>query len=414
MQQKTQTVYFLYINRWYKNAIEMEKLYREVHSASAEYGISADQLLKEMLANIFDLAATGRIDLKNFVITDYGCGRSTASNRVAQIIAEAGEFIAEMLNAKTSYDTILLCLEPKIKEVATRKITSLDQVMTYGQITVQRYDIGVKEFSAPLEQKADVVFCNDVFEHIPFDDVPAFIQDLENAGKYVLASISLRDAVNYSKLSKEVLLDGAVAVEAEDIPSNAIVLTEDTFGSYIFSLHVTIMPQNKWQEVLGDGWTLLPAQDYTAVAASNFEPSEVYQAYKRELIAQIGFADFIPFPTEVGSTYEKDATLFRRTALIQPVKHVYKLNALENYPDSEFKTSERRESEAFLQFVGAVVEKNPATGLWELVSLDANYLKRLYALEYLSKAEGGKTADEIIADYNNGLSSEVDSYGLSN
>lgn len=414
-QNKKQTVYFLYINRWYKKEVEMESLYREVHSASSEYGITADLLLKEMLANMLDLARMGRIDLsKPLVITDYGCGRSTASNKVAQIIAETGDIMMNMLNNGYEYGAILMYLEPNIKNTASVKVTELDQIMRYSHVTVQRYDIGVDEFSKPLEKKADVVFCNDVFEHIPYNDISAFVQDLENAGKYVLASISLRDAVNYSKLSKEVLLDGAVSVEADDIPETAITLREDSFGSYIFSLHVTVMPQDKWQEVLGSSWRLLPAQDYTAVSASNFEPSQEYQDFKRDLIANIGFADFIPFPTESGSAYEKNPVLFKRTAMMQPIKHVYKLNALENYPESEFKTAEKQQSEAFLKFVGAEVEKNPRTGLWEIVRISGNNLKRLYALEYLSKAGGGKDADDIIADYNSGNTSEVDSYGLSN
>ena len=66
------------------------------------------------------------------------------------------------------------------------KTAELSQVTQYGNVTVQRYDIGVPEFSVPLSQRADIVFCNDATEHVPYKDIPAFIEDLESAGKYVI------------------------------------------------------------------------------------------------------------------------------------------------------------------------------------------------------------------------------------
>ena len=408
MEQKNkQEVFFLNNGQWFKNSLDMKTLYTEVHSGAEKYGSSANKLVKEMIANLLDLARMGRIDLSEpFIITDYGCGQSKAANVLAQVISDTGVILMDMLNSGYNYASLLMYLEANIQATDSIEITELDQIMTYGHVTVQRFDIGIPKFSAPLTRKADVVFCNDVFEHIPYEDIPAFIADLENAGDYVVASISLRDAVNYSRLSKEVLLNGAVAID--EAPTSGIILTEEGDDAYIFSLHVTIMPQDKWQEMLGNGWTLLPAQDYTACSAMNFVPSQEYQSFKRTLISQIGFADFIPFPTIAGTRYETDLTLFARTAKMQPQKHVYKLNALEHYPDSEFKTAETAESMEFLKFVGATIRKNTETGLWEIEHLP-HFIAKLYALDKLSKT-GTVTADEIIAEYNSGNTERIDNY----
>ncbi len=408
MEQKNkQEVFFLNNGQWFKNSLDMKTLYTEVHSGAEKYGSSANKLVKEMIANLLDLARMGRIDLSEpFIITDYGCGQSKAANVLAQVISDTGVILMDMLNSGYNYASLLMYLEANIQAADSIEITELDQIMTYGHVTVQRFDIGIPKFSAPLARKADVVFCNDVFEHIPYEDIPAFIADLENAGDYVVASISLRDAVNYSRLSKEVLLNGAVAID--EAPTSGIILTEEGDDAYIFSLHVTIMPQDKWQEMLGNGWTLLPAQDYTACSAMNFEPSQEYQSFKRTLISQIGFADFIPFPTIAGTRYETDLTLFARTAKMQPQKHVYKLNALEYYPDSEFKTAETAESMEFLKFVGATIRKNTETGLWEIEHLP-HFIAKLYALDKLSKT-GTVTAEDIIAEYNSGNTERIDNY----
>ena len=204
------------------------------------------------------------------------------------------------------------------------------------------------------------------------------------------------------------LLNGAQPISDE--PRTGIILEQDASGAYIFSLHVSILPQDQWQQILTEKWTLLPAQDYTACSAMNFEPSEEYKSYKRTLIAQIGFADFIQFPTPIGSKYEQDPVLFMRTARMQPQKHLYKLNALEHYADSEFKRAELAKTEAFLNFIGADVRKNKESGLWEFEMLPPSYLAKLYSLERLSKvtvtsdnqAEVDKNAEVIIAKFNSG------------
>lgn len=414
-QTNKQTVYFQTNGQWYQNQIDLKDVYTLAHANHSGYGSSANVLINEMLANLMDLICQGLVDITSpLTITDFGCGQSKSANVLAAVVSENYLRIDSMLRQGRPYGDILDELEPAVQAANTVQVTALQQVMSYGHITVQRFDIGVPEFSTPLTKKADIVFCNDVFEHIPKADLPSFIQDLENSGNFVIASISLRDAVNYNKIKGEILL--ADAELQHEKPQSGIVLTKDVSGDYIFSLHVTIMPQDKWQKLLGERWTLLPAQDYTACSAMNFQPSAEYQAYKRELIAKIGFADFIPFPTPIGTKYEADPILFRRTAVMQPQKHLYKLNALEDYPESDFTHKERAETAAFFRFLGAEAAKSTQTGLWEFTVLPENFLKKLYALEHLSKREHGDnksvaaTAALLIADYNKGNTEEVDNY----
>lgn len=413
-QTNKQNVYFQSNGRWFQNQIDLKDIYTMAHANHSGYGTSANVLVNEMLANLLDVVGQGLADLNApLVITDFGCGQSKAANVLAAVVSENYRLIDKMLEQSCSYGDILDKLAPAVK-AADDQISGMDleQIMSYGHITVQRFDIGVPKFSAPLPQKANIAFCNDVFEHIPQPDIPAFVEDLENSGDFVIASISLRDAVNYNKIKAEVLLNGAEELAGE--PDKGVILTKDVSGDYIFSLHVTIMPQDKWQELLGEKWTLLPAQDYTACSAMNFRPSDEYQAYKKELIAQIGFADFIPFPTPLGTKYENDPILFRRTAAMQPQKHLYKLNALEGYPESDFTRKERAETMAFLKFLDADAVKNEQTGLWEFEALPQDYLNKLYALEALSKEEAqddrsvAAAAAALIAEYNSGDTSKID------
>lgn len=412
-QKNKQTVFFQNNGQWYRSNVDLKNVYTSTH-ATRTYGSSADVLVNEMLANLLELACQKAIRLtRPMVITDYGCGQSRAANALASIISKKAVVIDEMINSGKSFSEIFAEATTEIKEQDNLHTAFPEQIMQYGHITVQRYDIGIPEFAVPLPKKADIVFCNDVFEHIPLQDLSAFIEDLEAAGKYIFASISLRDAVNYNKLSEDTVMANAIPVSE---PGEGIILNKDISGAYIFSLHVTIMPQDKWQSLLGKKWTLLPAQDYTACSAMNFAPSSEYQRYKRELISKVGFADFIQFPTMLGTLYETDPILFRRTALIQAQKHLYKLNALETFPESPFKEKELAVSKAFLRFIGASVKKGE-TGLWEFAQeLPEDYLSKLTALEHLSKKAAQTNqqvqtaAAAIISEYNAGKTAKIDNY----
>ena len=407
-QTNKQTVFFKdAAGNWFMNLIDLKDVYSRVHSLGTKYGSSADMLLSEMMANVLELAREKRIDLTNgLVITDYGCGRSKAANVVGKVLAEKASEVALMLQKGKTMSELMDILTPALQAENSIEVKTLSQIEVYNDlITVQRFDIGVKEFSTPLNNRADITFCNDVFEHIPKVDLPAFIADLEATGKYIFASISLRDAVNYSPLEEALVMDGARMVNA--VPQDAIVLEKDASGAYIFSLHVSVLPKAVWQEILGNRWHLLPAQDYTACSAVNFEPSADYQAYKKELIAKVGFADFIAFPTPVGTRYESDPILFKRVAMMQPAKHIMKLQTLTEYPDSPFKAAETAKSANFLKYVGLQPDTD---GVYRLSELPWDYLNKLYRLEKESK-KGieeknnvnqmvQEQAEELIKEYN--------------
>ena len=380
-EQNLQKVSFQLSDQWYENTIDLKKVYTSVHSKAKAYGCSANQLITEMFANLLDLAFQKKIELTfPFIITDYGCGRSKAANVLAEVVSDNADRISTALQNGKSISEILQEISPEIKKADEKEITYLPPTRTYDSITVQRYDIGIPEYSARPNHKANVVFCNDVFEHIPEPEIPAFINVLEESGKYIFASISLRDAVNYTAIPESLLLENAREVSSP----TGIVLTKDISGDYIFSLHISVLPQSRWQELLGDRWTFLSAQDYTAVSVMNFQPSAEYMASKKELISKLGFADFIPFPTIIGSRYEKDPILWRRTALMQPSKHLQKLNALENYPDSAFKQKEMQESLDFFAFINAKIKKE--NGVWQIEELP-EFLNKLRKLEELSKKD---------------------------
>lgn len=419
-QSNKQTVFFKDAEgQWWKNQIDLKEVYTNVHSAGNKYGSSADMLVCEMASNLMELVRVGKIDLsKGIIITDYGCGKSKAANVVARVLAFNADFVIEkLLEEGKPMSVVMDYLMPVLKQENAQKERLPEQVEIYNDIIkVQRFDIGIKEYSNPLPERADVVFCNDVFEHIPYEDLPAFVSDLQAAGRYIFASISLRDAVNYSPLKEEVVFKGAK--KSSEPTKGAIILKQDPSGAYIFSLHVSVLSKATWQKILGKKWHLLPAQDYTACSAMNFQPSTDYQAYKKDLIAKVGFADFIAFPTPVRTRYESDPILFRRVAEMQPAKHIMKLAALEEYPDSPFKTAEMEKSESFLKFVGLKPAKN---GRYYLSRLPKGYLKKLYKLEEKAKfvlfgdedtetanREVAEIAEELIAEYNNGCTEWFD------
>lgn len=386
-EKNLQEVYFKLAEQWYKTTIDLKRVYSSVHSRENKYGSSANQLVNEMFVNLLELAFQKKICLTRLVITDYGCGQSKASNVLAQVIAQNAVQITDMLYTR-NYGEILQVMAPAIKAADEQQNSALPRIASYGHVVVQRYDIGIPEYAQKPSMKADVVYCNDVFEHIPEKDIVPFIEGLEDAGKYIMASISLRDAVNYMSVPLTMLQEHAVPV---DIPleGEGIVLSQDISGDFIFSLHVSVFSRDKWQQILGPSWFLLDAQDYTACSAMSFMPSVGFREYKKNLISQVGFADFIPFPTVLGSRYEKDPILWRRTALMQPEKHIRKLNVLTDYPNSDFKSREMQESLDFLAYIGAKI--NNDNGIWQLVELPQDFLCELSELERKSKL--GQTTD---------------------
>lgn len=316
-------------------------------------------------------------------------------NVVGKVLAEHAPEILKILDYPRA--DLMNMLEPYLKAENAVEVYDLKQIEVYKEmVTVQRYDIGIPQFSNKLKRRAHITFCNDVFEHIPYGELKAFIADLEKSGECIFASISLRDAVNYIPLSADEVEAGAK--KADSLPEYAILLEKDANGAYIFSLHVSVLPKAKWQEILGDNWHLLPAQDYTACAATNAPFGYGYEGYKRNLIVNSGFADFISFPTPVGTAYENDPLLNMRVAKMQPLKHIIKLNALKEYSDHPYLRKEKAISEAFLKFVGL---KTDAKGEYHAEEVPDGWLLKLMKLEKLSKAmltgtEDTDTADKLV------------------
>ena len=403
--------------------VNLKMVYHKMHSnftnyESTDYGASANQLVEGKLPIIFDLHKQGLINItKSLTIRDYGCGESTFLLIIAQILARKAKSIARMLAADWDYERIINKLRPTIDAICKLPVCHPRQVMEFGHITAEFFDIGIPMFAKRLPLPADIVFCNDVFEHIPYEDLPAFINDLEASGKYVAANISLRDAVNYLRIdAKDLLEDAQLITEA---PYGSRFLEADTDGkSYILSLHATIMSKEKWAKLLGNGWVLQPSQDYTACEATNFVPSSQYMGFKYTLIAKLGFVDFIPWPTKPGSRYEIDETLKRRTANMQAKKLLMELNTLEEFPDSSFKTTELDKLAAWMNFLGVKAVKD-ADGVWVYEDMPENVIKKLYALELFSKlnltkdaeySAVAKKATNIIKNYNDGLKAKVNKF----
>ena len=190
-QTNKQTVFFKdAAGNWFRNQIDLKDVYMRVHSAGTKYGSSADMLLSEMTANVLELIREGKVSLeKGLIITDYGCGRSKAANVVGKTLASNAEAISCMFAKAESLKTVMAFVAPLLKAENAIKVSGLSQVETYGTVTVQRFDIGIPEFSKTLENRADIVFCNDVFEHIPAVDLPAFIEALESTENSIVGNI---------------------------------------------------------------------------------------------------------------------------------------------------------------------------------------------------------------------------------
>ena len=97
-EKNLQKVNFKKGNQWYESNIDLKEVYSSVHSSAKSYGSSANQLVNEMFANLLELAFQKKIELTSpFIITDYGCGQSKASNVLAEVVAANVEKIAVFL-----------------------------------------------------------------------------------------------------------------------------------------------------------------------------------------------------------------------------------------------------------------------------------------------------------------------------
>ncbi len=413
MEKKLTTVFFQDTEgHWLKNAIDLGAFRSKFPLIGARAVLQPRAIYSEMFLNIFELCRLGLIKFENdFAITDYGGGKSNVLNFDGLMWAanvdgftvakEYGSTFDEVVeNGLVMFKTI-----SSFKRMTSKAVEAYDYGIT---VTVRNFDTGINAYEKPLEGQAEIVFCNSLLAHTPLEDISSTLTAIESAGKYVFLTIPLRPSANYVVIAQDKLFKNAESVS--EPPKDAIVLQKAENG-YLLAENVCVLSKNDWKRILGNKWTLLPSSDYTSVCAVNFTPSAGFVDKRRQVISDFGFADYLPFPTPMKSLFEKDSVLLRRSAELQPLKHVMKLEELKSYPQSAFKEKEQEKSRAFLQFIGLMPDEN---GNYDLASLKKDYVEQIIALEKeaksvltgtekASKADAivSQRADEIIAEHNN-------------
>lgn len=400
-EKKLTTVFFQDTEgHWLKNEIDLKTLQMKLQLVDTKSVKWPDAFVCEMMLNIFELVRQKHISFdSSFVITDIMGGKSNAANKVGCYWAANVDGFEVMLENGNTFDGVIDYALEELKSYNNVKMKPAEQITCYDYgktITVQNYDERVKAYATPLLNKADIVFCNGLLAYTPVEDIPNLLDKIKNAGKYVFMTIPLRPSPGYVLLKGNELISGAMP--AEQAPSGAVVLEKNENGDYILPAHVSVLDKKQWQQLLGEEWVLLPSTDCTAVLAVNFKPSAEYDELKKRIVAKYGFADFIPFPTLVKTPAEKNQLLLKRTAAIQPLKHLMKLEALEAYPQSDFKTRETAESKALLQFAGL---KPNSSGAYRLEDMPKESIQKILDAEAKAKTcliEKPKDADQKVAE----------------
>ena len=370
-----------------ENVVNLLTIYQKL--IKGQYGASAEYLQWEVLFNILNLARLGKIDIERFSIVDYGCRRTTLVNVIAMTLSKVSRQVSIMLAKKLDLIEIMNFIEPTLSEISSQKWEHISQEEVYGSIVARRYDASVPEFSAPLQEKSDIVICLDWFEHLPKRYLGAFVKELETIGRYLIGNVFLRPAVNYATFSKAALLKGAVWVKT---PSEESILLEQEGENYLFPLHLTILKQEEWMKILGEGYFSLPGPDWTAFFVYNFYPGEDFKLLKEKAIERKGWVDYIPLPVRLFSKYEKEKNplLFEKVIRMQHLKWQLLLDTLKNYSPGFFRKLWEDQAKLWLAFIGDNEEEG---------------VEKLYALEALSKegfnsdGEVAEMAQLIVEDY---------------
>ncbi|MBR2299713.1 MAG: hypothetical protein IJ870_03970 [Alphaproteobacteria bacterium] len=400
-EKKLTTVFFQDTEgQWLKNQIDLKALQMKLPLVDTKSVKWPDVFVCEMMFNIFELVRQKHISFgSSLIITDIMGGKSNAANKVGCFwVANVDGFEVMLENGRT-FDEVIDYALGELKDYNNVKMKLAEQITCYDYgktVEVQNSDESIKAYAAPLLKKADIVFCNGLLAHTPAEDIPAVLDKIKNAGKYVFMTIPLRPSVGCVLLKEKELFNGAEV--ANQVPRGAVVLEKNEDGNYILPAHVLVLDQKQWQQLLGEEWVLLPSTDCTAVLAVNFTPSAEYVEQKKRIIAKYGFADFAPFPTLVKTPAEKNPILLRRTAAIQPLKHVMKLEALEAYPQSDFKARETSKSKALLEFAGL---KPNSSGIYQLEDIPKDGINKLLDAEAKAKScllEKPKNADQKVAE----------------
>lgn len=130
------------------NATRGESLieqYKILHGSKDNYGKSSESLIGDIIAHAYEFfGGYGRVK----TVLDFGCGRSSTVDHVAAHFKAAG----------------------------------------------YRYDPAIPEFSTLPVNKADLVINTDVLEHIPEEDVDAFLKTIRSVSQYAFFQIATEAA----------------------------------------------------------------------------------------------------------------------------------------------------------------------------------------------------------------------------
>lgn len=323
--------------------IDLSKVYQEVHSTTKNYGASGNNFIDSVfLITLEKLQEKLKNPNEKITLLDYGCGKNMIANIIGSYISKNRTTISMSLLNGRNVNDIFLEHENQIKEELKKfeEFAKLDnflikQIENYNNnVEVLRYDIGIKEYSKKIDEKADLIISLDVFEHVPAENFKEFLDNLykslKNDGK-IIANISNRDAVNYCRLNKKILTKPINQKSLNEKQKLSAKQTEIVNDNLLMSLHVNIHDQIYWKKILQD-WDILLSSDATAsFAIFDTEGKLVDKNVKIYLYKDFidnGMVDLIQIPTERNSRYEKDPILHDRVIDIQLTKNICILNWL--------------------------------------------------------------------------------------
>ena len=382
MEKKLTEVFFQNTDgQWLKNQIDLKAAQKKLPFIETRNVVQPSTLVCEMMLDIFEVLKKKHINFESsFVVTDVGDGKSIAAHHSGGCWSANVDGFEVSIRYGGTLDEVIMYVMDTVKQENEVLHKQLPQVVVYDyshSVTVQNFDESVKAYSEPLHQQADVLYCNGLLARTPTADVPELVDELKKMGKYIFLTIPLIPSAGYVKLKASALM--AKAQQVAEVPDGAIVLERSKDGDYILPANISVLDKRHWQKLLGDGWTFLPSVDCTSISAVNFTPSAEYLRDKKKLVELYGFADQFPFPSLVKSPVEKDELLSARNAGLQPLKHLFRLEALKSYPNSDFKEKETLKSKAFLKALGVQEDCKPD-------ELPKNIISKLLSWENEAKA----------------------------
>lgn len=269
--------------------------YNTMHSSSVLYGTSSISQLPDMLTLIVGLYADNKINLADeFVVTDYGCGRSILSNLIAYVLDNNKDFIiSSKENENSSVSEIMENLYPVIDSILREINDNPERIKAiaeaeYNGIIVQKYDPAIGEYSSLPRRKANFLMSNDVLEHIPEQDLYNVLRNIKDLGEYIYINACCRAAVNPLPGSDE-------------------------------NPHCTLLTTDQWKEKFTRAFKVehnyqWPCRDLTSTAMINFEPKDDLKRAYFKLFEIYKAVDLIKFP-HLKEKYRREPRLTRLVSM---------------------------------------------------------------------------------------------------